>query len=282
MTVPADYERPHGGTVSLFVSRRSAIAPESLGPLFVNQGGPGAEAAIFGASVGGFTALDRFDVIGMDPRGTGRSTKLECTVDVRTLPSLDVDDTGELGRKSRRALDRFVDGCAGRPEPPAVRLEHRGARHGPDPRAPRRTAAELLRQVVRQRSRHRLPQSVPRAGARRGAGRRERPDARCGRLRRHSRRVRRSVRSIAISSTAVSTGAHGPRATTRRRRGTSSCAASQPTRFETATPVSSVDDGRLRDFQHEAWQLDDQSMDAAIDALGARRRPECVRLTLTR
>src|SRR5262245_8509338 len=113
--VPADYERPDGRTLDLFVSRRAAVAPDPLGPLFVNQGGPGAEAAVYATSLGGYPALDRFDIVGMDPRGTGRSTPLECTFDIRKVPPPQVDAAGELDERFRTALDRYVKGCAGDP-----------------------------------------------------------------------------------------------------------------------------------------------------------------------
>ena len=76
--VPIDYSDPARGTMELYVSYRPAPADESLGPLFVNQGGPGMEAAQYPLALTPNPALDRFDVVGMDPRGTGRSTHLDC------------------------------------------------------------------------------------------------------------------------------------------------------------------------------------------------------------
>jgi pimeloyl-ACP methyl ester carboxylesterase len=76
--VPIDYSDPARGTMELYASYRPALADDSLGPLFVNQGGPGMEAAQYPLALTPNPALNRFDVVGMDPRGTGRSTHLDC------------------------------------------------------------------------------------------------------------------------------------------------------------------------------------------------------------
>ena len=48
--VPVSYAQPDGATLELFVSRHPSPNQPSLGPLFVNQGGPGAEAATYAPS----------------------------------------------------------------------------------------------------------------------------------------------------------------------------------------------------------------------------------------
>ena len=67
VTVPVDYAHPNGRTVSLFVSRHRSTAPDPVGPLFVNQGGPGAEAAMYAL---GFSQLP---LVTWDANGTPRS-----------------------------------------------------------------------------------------------------------------------------------------------------------------------------------------------------------------
>jgi len=75
--VPVDYENPDGPTFDLFVARHLANDQENkIGSLLVNPGGPGfggSDFAIFADQVYDEELLDRFDIIGWDPRGTGES-----------------------------------------------------------------------------------------------------------------------------------------------------------------------------------------------------------------
>lgn len=73
--VPLDYAKPSAGTIELTVSRRPADRPDRrVGVLFTNPGGPGGPAAytvpVF-AQLLGRDARARFDIIGVNPRGTG-------------------------------------------------------------------------------------------------------------------------------------------------------------------------------------------------------------------
>lgn len=86
LLVPMDYDDPQGEQFELFIARHKAREPgQRIGSLLVNPGGPG-----FGGQILALAApqiysddiLDRFDIIGWDPRGTGAS-----------LPNIDcVDD----------------------------------------------------------------------------------------------------------------------------------------------------------------------------------------------
>jgi pimeloyl-ACP methyl ester carboxylesterase len=109
VVVPVDYDYPDGRTLSLFVARRLSAAPDPLGPLFVNQGGPGFEAAQYAAALGTYGGLDRFDLIGMDPRGTGRSTPIRCR---KRIPDFSSTASGAPTERYRDAIRGFVEGCA--------------------------------------------------------------------------------------------------------------------------------------------------------------------------
>jgi len=80
--LPLDYDEPDGPTVGVAVVRVKARKPASrIGTLFVNPGGPGGsgtEMAAMASLFLGDALLDRFDVVGFDPRGVGASDKVAC------------------------------------------------------------------------------------------------------------------------------------------------------------------------------------------------------------
>ncbi|MEV8508844.1 alpha/beta hydrolase [Actinoplanes sp. NPDC051475] len=80
--LPLDYDDPDGPTVEIAVVRVKARKPASrIGSLFVNPGGPGGSGTEMAAMAPAFlsdTVLDRFDIVGFDPRGVGASDNLKC------------------------------------------------------------------------------------------------------------------------------------------------------------------------------------------------------------
>lgn len=88
--VPLDYDEPDGATVKLALLRRPADDPDQrIGTLFVNPGGPGGRATTFVPFVAellGPDIRDRFDIIGIDPRGIGGSTRMRCRSDEPVPP----------------------------------------------------------------------------------------------------------------------------------------------------------------------------------------------------
>jgi pimeloyl-ACP methyl ester carboxylesterase len=89
--VPLDYDSPQGATIGLSLVRVPARDPANkIGTIFLNPGGPGGSgvdfALFFGPAVEfiwGSDVRDRFDVVGFDPRGVGRSTALRCFGNLR-------------------------------------------------------------------------------------------------------------------------------------------------------------------------------------------------------
>jgi pimeloyl-ACP methyl ester carboxylesterase len=91
LPVPQDWAEPDSGeTFDIALVRISATDPEQrIGSLIVNPGGPGAsgmDAAAYLSLpefVGGLPEdiTDRFDIVGFDPRGVGRSSPIECFTD---------------------------------------------------------------------------------------------------------------------------------------------------------------------------------------------------------
>ncbi|MBS2939817.1 alpha/beta fold hydrolase [Nocardioides sp. J2M5] len=83
LTVPVDYADPTGDTIDLALLRVPARGAR-VGSMVVNPGGPGAPGTTYAAAAGlVFRAplLDAYDVVGFDPRGTGRSTPVDCLSD---------------------------------------------------------------------------------------------------------------------------------------------------------------------------------------------------------
>ena len=76
--VPADYRDPEARAIDIFIDVHWATSPEQrIGYLFVNPGGPGVSGVQYVASTeyGIFPdeIVERFDIIGFDPRGVGFS-----------------------------------------------------------------------------------------------------------------------------------------------------------------------------------------------------------------
>ena len=80
--LPLDYHHPGGAKITLALLRIRAADPRRrLGTIFVNPGGPGDSARAFAALLPQAVPrviLDRFDIVGVDPRGVGGSTPLRC------------------------------------------------------------------------------------------------------------------------------------------------------------------------------------------------------------
>jgi pimeloyl-ACP methyl ester carboxylesterase len=117
--VPISYEEPKGATLPLFLVRVVMAGQTGrIGSLVVNPGGPGAsgaDAAIGLALTLPTEVMNRFDIVGFDPRGVGLSTPIECISDdvkeemvasePRPTTDAQLDDAFALTKK-------VADGCA--------------------------------------------------------------------------------------------------------------------------------------------------------------------------
>jgi len=117
LEVPLDYSDPSKGTVDLFVARHVAKASKRIGSLLVNPGGPGfggSDFAIQAEQVYDKALLDRFDIIGWDPRGTGLSTPaIDCTDDYdHFFGTQDITPDDDAERQAGVDLAKeFADDC---------------------------------------------------------------------------------------------------------------------------------------------------------------------------
>lgn len=116
---PAAGGEPGGEWLEIAVTRLPAGggAGRRIGALVVNPGGPGesgvdyARAArlLFGAKV-----RERFDIVGFDPRGVGRSEPVECLADeeLDAFVALDASpDTAKERAELAEGSGRFAEGC---------------------------------------------------------------------------------------------------------------------------------------------------------------------------
>ncbi|MEX2293140.1 MAG: alpha/beta fold hydrolase [Acidimicrobiales bacterium] len=116
MTVPVDYLDASLGTIDLAMIRRPAKdASRRIGTMLINPGGPGASGVRRvrrGLTVSSEVAA-RFDIVGFDPRGIGRSHPVRCGSTVPAFRAMDLDpDTTDEAIALERAAKAVADECA--------------------------------------------------------------------------------------------------------------------------------------------------------------------------
>ncbi|RSM35353.1 alpha/beta hydrolase [Amycolatopsis balhimycina DSM 5908] len=119
LRVPLDWDRPWGPALDLAVARHRATDPaHRLGVLMIDGGGPGssgAEFALASSHVFSPEILARFDIVGLDLRGTGRSAFIECD-DTITPPSDEPTDRAEFEALRQYSRQAIAD-CRARNQP---------------------------------------------------------------------------------------------------------------------------------------------------------------------
>ncbi|EXG82344.1 alpha/beta hydrolase [Cryptosporangium arvum] len=122
--VPLEYTESDDKQIALTVMRHPATDPaQRIGTLFFNPGGPGYPATelmkTLDSPTGMFSpdVLARFDIIGVDPRGVGRSSGVRCLTDDQRADAVaaDFDPAIPGGKPLPRLLadaTAFTRGCA--------------------------------------------------------------------------------------------------------------------------------------------------------------------------
>lgn len=120
LSVPQDYAEPEGETLKIAVVRVPATSSQVQGSIIVNPGGPGgsgvdyARAARFGGVLSA-AVMRKYDVVGFDPRGVGRSSAITCLspaqLDAFFAQDPTPDDAAEEQTAATMAKD-FGLGCA--------------------------------------------------------------------------------------------------------------------------------------------------------------------------
>jgi len=116
LTVPLDDTVVGGPTIGLALTRIPARRPDRrIGSLLVNPGGPGAPGTGFALDIAPSLPAelqDRFDIVGFDPRGVGRSQGVDCTENLDPFYALDWTPDTEAGRAALEAgVRQIVDAC---------------------------------------------------------------------------------------------------------------------------------------------------------------------------
>lgn len=113
---PLDWQNPDGTAITLSMKRLTAttsLADPASPDLFINPGGPGGSAMDY---VDDFntTGLTGFNIIGLDPRGSGESTPVVCgtTAQIDAYFNLNAAPTTDAGKQALIDGSRqFADQC---------------------------------------------------------------------------------------------------------------------------------------------------------------------------
>jgi pimeloyl-ACP methyl ester carboxylesterase len=118
LRVPIDYADLTVGTFKIAVLRYKAQDPKNrIGSLIVNPGGPGGSGVDYAYNaeyVFDPDVLDRYDIVGFDPRGVNRSAPIECLTDEETDANYASDAKPDTEAELEQALadsKEFIDKC---------------------------------------------------------------------------------------------------------------------------------------------------------------------------
>jgi pimeloyl-ACP methyl ester carboxylesterase len=118
LRVPIDYADLTVGTFKIAVLRYKAQDPKNrIGSLIVNPGGPGGSGVDYAYNaeyVFDPDVLDRYDIVGFDPRGVNRSAPIECLTDEETDANYASDAKPDTEAELEKALadsKEFIEKC---------------------------------------------------------------------------------------------------------------------------------------------------------------------------
>lgn len=115
--VPLDYDDPTGQQVQLALTKVPATG-DSIGALFVNPGGPGGSAFDYAKAADFIVSPaihESFDIIGVDPRGVGKSEPIRCLTDTQIDEIFASDGTPDTEREVQEIIEDsafIAEACA--------------------------------------------------------------------------------------------------------------------------------------------------------------------------
>ncbi len=119
LRVPVDYAKPAGDSIELALLRvKASDSRRRMGSLVVNPGGPGGSGVDYAraaSQIVGSEVRKRFDIVGFDPRGVGRSAPIECLSDTDLDAFLGTDPTPDTPAEEQDWISeakKLANGCA--------------------------------------------------------------------------------------------------------------------------------------------------------------------------
>jgi pimeloyl-ACP methyl ester carboxylesterase len=117
LAVPIDYKNLATGTFEIALLKYEARTSKKLGSLIVNPGGPGGSGVdyayaaeyIFSPAI-----LDRYDIVGFDPRGVSRSAPIRCLTDKELDANNNSDSKPDNEKEFKQILidtKNYVEKC---------------------------------------------------------------------------------------------------------------------------------------------------------------------------
>jgi pimeloyl-ACP methyl ester carboxylesterase len=117
LAVPIDYTKLSTGTFEIALLKYEARTSKKLGSLIVNPGGPGGSGVdyayaaeyIFSPAI-----LDRYDIVGFDPRGVSRSAPIRCLNDKELDANNNSDSKPDNEKEFQQILidtKKYVETC---------------------------------------------------------------------------------------------------------------------------------------------------------------------------
>jgi pimeloyl-ACP methyl ester carboxylesterase len=117
LAVPIDYTKLSTGTFEIALLKYEARTSKKLGSLIVNPGGPGGSGVdyayaaeyIFSPAI-----LDRYDIVGFDPRGVSRSAPIRCLTDKELDANNNSDSKPDNDAEFQQILQdtkKYVEKC---------------------------------------------------------------------------------------------------------------------------------------------------------------------------
>ena len=116
LSVPLDYENPDGQAIAVSVIRLSSDS--AVGSLLLNPGGPGGSGIDYVRAaeyVVSSKLINRYNIVGFDPRGVGKSTPVECLDDIQTDTFIAADGSPDNQNEIDQTVTlskQLAEGCA--------------------------------------------------------------------------------------------------------------------------------------------------------------------------
>lgn len=106
---PLDYNHPGAQAITLTIARTPSTSTASKGMIFTNPGGPGASGVDFLDYFDPHGLGRSYDIVSWDPRGTGRSTPVECFTDQQMENYIATDYSPDNAAETRQLIDLNTD-----------------------------------------------------------------------------------------------------------------------------------------------------------------------------